>query len=163
MFADDFPDPKVQNPSAIKCHAPQGKQQQSLISASYHQGRILSGLANFCFNCLLGDPAPPRHACWAGELVPKCNGICPMDTAHIPWLLCLLLSCVRCRSCTVLPGCMPRSHCNPAGLVSWLLLPSTQKHVVVVPFSTLPLPPSHSCNKKTRGFAVQCTRVVSQF
>ena len=54
-------------------------------------GGILSGLKNVSLDGLLDDPSPPRNACWAGELTQKCNSsLCPRDTAHLRWLLCIL-------------------------------------------------------------------------
>lgn len=50
----------------------QGKQQQSLVSASSQWGGILRGLENVCSTALLGGAAPPGHA------HPPANSGCPL-------------------------------------------------------------------------------------
>lgn len=82
---DHIPSPEVQTElrcnKTLHCCRQQGEHQESLISASYQQGGILSGAENWKMDEIAA--LWHRHTCWAGELTNKCNSICPRSATYL--------------------------------------------------------------------------------
>jgi len=82
---DHIPSPEVQTESrcnkTLRCYRQQGKHRESLISASYQQGVILSSTENWKMDEIAA--LWHRHACGAGQLTNKCNRICSRSAAYL--------------------------------------------------------------------------------
>lgn len=130
MLAEDLPNPEVQDPNGIKYHtaAGHGESSSNLQALLHINGeefwvglKISVWMLSWVMQCLPGMLAGPES--WPTSVTAFVLGM-----QHI--YLAALYSPFQ--LIAAFPRCMPRSRCHPTGLASWLVLPSTQKHVVVV-------------------------------